>query len=159
LADAYVNGLWLSFDVAGAGEDLVLLHGGSGRRQAFGPLRAHLHSWRTWALDLRGHGQSTHTSGAYQLEQIAKDIATFVDQRLQAPPVLYGHSFGGHVALVVAAHHPGLIRALGIGDAPLDPHRLHAHITGDRPMTKRWQQLAASGLGPQAIARELKLPR
>jgi pimeloyl-ACP methyl ester carboxylesterase len=80
-----------------------------------------------------------------------------VDQRLQAPPVLYGHSFGGHVALVVAAYHPGLIRALVIGDAPLDSHRLHAHITGDRPMTKRWQQLAASGLGPQAIARELEL--
>lgn len=152
-----VNGVRLGFDVAGQGEDLVLLHGGSGRRQAFGPLRADLCSWRTWALDLRGHGQSTHTPGAYRLEQFAEDVAAFLDQRLEGPAVVYGHSFGGHVALVLAAGHPGLVRALVVGDAPLDAHRLGAHIAGDRRMLRRWQQLAASGLGPAAIARELEM--
>lgn len=151
-----MNGIRLEFDVAGRGEDLVLLHGGSGRRQTFGPLRAHLHSWRTWALDLRGHGQSAHTPGAYQLEQVADDVAAFVGQQLGGPAAVYGHSFGGHVALVLAAEHPGLVRALAVGDAPLDPHRLHAHITSQRPMTLRWHQLAASGLEPRAIARELE---
>jgi pimeloyl-ACP methyl ester carboxylesterase len=37
------------------------------------------------------------------------------------------------------------------------PHRLHAHIVSQRPMTVRWQQLAASGMRPQAIARELEI--
>lgn len=70
--------------------------------------------------------------------------------------MVYGHSFAGHVGLVLAAEHPELLRALAIGDAPVDLHRLHAHIASQRPMTLRWQQLAASGLGPQAIARELE---
>lgn len=156
MANAHVNGIWLGFDVAGRGEDLVLLHGGSGRRQTFGPLRASLRGWRTWALDFRGHGQSAHTPGAYQLPQVADDVAAFVDQQLEGPAVVYGHSFGAHVGLVLAAGHPGLVRALAIGDAPVDPHRLYAHIIGDRQMTMRWQQLAASGMGPQAIARELE---
>jgi pimeloyl-ACP methyl ester carboxylesterase len=157
LPSVQVNGIRLAFDVAGKGEDLVLLHGGSGHRQAFEPLRAELRSWRTWALDLRGHGQSSHTPGAYRLEQFADDVAAFLHQHLEGPAVVYGHSFGGHVALVLAAGHPGLVGALVIGDAPLDIHRLHAHIAGDQPKLKRWQQLAASGMGPAAIAGELEM--
>jgi magnesium chelatase accessory protein len=152
-----VNGVRLGFDVVGQGEDLLLLHGGSGHRQSFGPLRAELRSWRSWTLDLRGHGQSTHTPGAYRLEQFAEDVATFLEERLEGPAVVYGHSFGGHVTLVLAAGHPGLLRALVIGDAPLDIRRLHAHIAGDRPKLKRWQQLAASGMGPAAVAGELEM--
>ncbi|MGH8901557.1 MAG: alpha/beta fold hydrolase [Egibacteraceae bacterium] len=143
--------------MAGQGEDLVLAHGGSGRRQTFGPLREHLRGWRSWALDLRGHGESTHAPGAYQLEQVADDVAAFIDQRLEGPAAVYGHSFAGHVGCVLAARHPRLVRALVIGDAPVDPHRLHAHISSQRPMTFRWQQLAASGMGSQAIARELEV--
>jgi magnesium chelatase accessory protein len=114
-------------------------------------------SWRTWALDLRGHGQSSHTPGAYRLEQFAEDVAAFLQQRLEDPAVVYGHSFGGHVALVLAAGHPELVRVLVIGDAPLDIHRLHAHIVDDRQRLKRWQQLAASRMGPAAIAGELEM--
>lgn len=68
-------------------------------------------------IDLRGHGGSAATAGAYRMEELAADLA-FVLQRLNRGPVHYvGLSLGGMSGQSLALDHPELIRSLMICDA------------------------------------------
>jgi pimeloyl-ACP methyl ester carboxylesterase len=76
--------------------------------------------WPSYAIDLRGHGQSgprdlSHTS----MQDYAADVTVLVTQYRQ-PPVLIGWSMGGLVALMVAA--TGVASAC-VGLAPSTPAR------------------------------------
>jgi len=69
---------------------------------------------------------------------------------------VYGHSFGGHVGLALAAGWPDLIRALILGDTPLSLKTLAPHIEQNRAMTSAWLELAASRASSAEIARRLR---
>ena len=76
--------------------------------------------WPSYAIDLRGHGQSgpqelSHTS----MQDYAADVAALATQFRQSP-VLIGWSMGGLVALMVAA--TGVASAC-VGLAPSTPTR------------------------------------
>jgi esterase len=95
---------------------LVVLHG----------LLGSLDNWHTFAkgqegkrsvvaIDLRNHGGSPHVEG-----MTYRDMAADVVDVLAALGVptcdLMGHSMGGKVAMVLALHHPALIRRLLVVD-------------------------------------------
>ena len=78
-------------------EPVVLLHGGSQTRHAWGDTtRALAHDgWTTIAVDLRGHGESDWSpTGDYNLETFATDVKA-ICAALERPPVLVGASLGG----------------------------------------------------------------
>jgi pimeloyl-ACP methyl ester carboxylesterase len=83
---------------------MIVLHGGSGRRQQVDGLLALLpEACDVVAPDLRGHGESAHTPGRYHLENFAADVASLCDLLFGGEAaIIYGHSFGGQVALVLA---------------------------------------------------------
>ena len=61
------------------------------------------HGWASYAIDLRGHGQSSPTDLSHTtMQDYAADVRTLVAQ-LGRPPVLMGWSMGGLVAMMVAA--------------------------------------------------------
>ena len=102
-----------------AGPPLVLLHGFARRWQDFGPiLTAITPHWHAFALDLRGHGASGRTPGAYRVVDYVGDVAAFLDRQVARPAVLLGHSLGGMVAAAVAAERPGLVGAVILEDPP-----------------------------------------
>jgi len=87
-----------------SGPPLVLLHGGSGRWQAFESIMPELaQDWRLYAPDLRGHGKSGRAAGRYRLQDYTDDMIAFFGQRVMEPAVVFGHSLGGMVALLLAA--------------------------------------------------------
>ena len=99
---------------------VVFLHAVTRDRFDFDELAAAL-DVPTLALDLPGHGDGPRTA-PYRIMRMAEAI------RLPPgpPPILYGHSLGGCVALALAAQRPGAIRALVLEDPPLfafDPAR------------------------------------
>jgi pimeloyl-ACP methyl ester carboxylesterase len=135
-----------------SGPPLVLLHGGSARWQAALPLIPDMAAdWHIYAPDLRGHGGSGWTPGQYKMEDYAADVVAFLACVVRAPAVLFGHSLGGQVAIMVAAQHPALVRALILADPPFDRALLRAHIQANRPMTERWRDLA----GPDRSVAEI----
>jgi pimeloyl-ACP methyl ester carboxylesterase len=135
----------------------VLLHGGSARWQAALPLIPDLAAdWHVYAPDLRGHGGSGWVPGQYRIEDYAADMAPFLAGVVRAPAVLFGHSLGGHVAILVAAQHPTLVRALILADPPFDRAVLRGHIEANRPMTERWRDLAGPGRSVAAIRAALE---
>lgn len=117
------------------GSPLLLLHGGSLRWQAFEALIADFISdWHVYALDLRGHGKSGRARG-YQLQDYVPDIVSFIQNCIQKPAIVFGHSLGGEIAIMTAASYPKVIKALIIGDSPLSLDIINQH----RGMTKHWE--------------------
>jgi pimeloyl-ACP methyl ester carboxylesterase len=140
-----------------SGPPLVLLHGGSVRWQSALPLIPELTGhWHIYAPDLRGHGKSGYVPGAYHLQEYVADIATFLKQVVKEPAVLFGHSLGGHIAIMAAAWYPHLVRALIIGDAPFDRAKLSMALQDAHPRLRFWQELAGPRHSPEEIAEALK---
>ena len=101
---------------------LILIHGSANSAAVWRFWQQALaeQGWPSYAMDLRGHGQSgprdlSHTS----MQDYAADITVLVTQCRQ-PPVLIGWSMGGLVALMVAA--TGVASAC-VGLAPSTPAR------------------------------------
>ena len=150
---AQLAGVRLAYTVSAQREaSLVLLHGGSGTRVGAGLIDHIDGRWQCWAPDLRGHGDSSHTPGHYALDEVASDIALLIKEVVGSPSAVYGHSFGGHVSLALAAGWPDLVRGLILGDTPLSLETLAPHIDRNRGMTSKWRELAASGAPAAEVA-------
>jgi pimeloyl-ACP methyl ester carboxylesterase len=99
---------------------LVFVHGGA----------AHAHWWthvaatfadeyRVLALDLSGHGDSSHRE-VYDLEQWTEEIMAVVDAGdIDGEPVIVGHSMGGFVTMATAALHADRLDGVIICDSPV----------------------------------------
>lgn len=108
------------------GPPLLLLHGWTDRWQDFLPVIPTLSiRWHIYALDFRGHGKSGRAQGKYRPEDCIEDIAVFLQNMIAEPAVLFGHSAGGVAALILGAHMPEKVRAIIVGDSPID---LDSHI-------------------------------
>lgn len=149
-------GATLRYDEYGqAGPAMVILHGGSGRAATVRPLADRLaRTMRVWAPDLPGHGDSSPTPGEYQLRAVARRVAALMERVIGEPAVVYGHSYGGQVAMMLASLRPELLSGLTVGDAPLTLARHRAQMDEARPMNEQFRRLA--GTDPASIAGALK---
>jgi magnesium chelatase accessory protein len=157
------GGVRIAYDRRPGDMPMVVLHGGSARRQQTAALLAFLPQvCDVVAPDLRGHGESSHTPGHYRLEDFAADIASLCDSVFGgAPVVIYGHSLGGQVALVLAAERPGLVRGIIAGDTPLSLATLQHATEPGRPFVTSWRDLAASNKSAEemlASLEEMRMP-
>jgi pimeloyl-ACP methyl ester carboxylesterase len=118
-----VNGIELAWSEWGSSPEgtptLVLCHGFTGSSLDFslqvGPLATHR---RVVTLDQRGHGHSTRTGtlDGYTIEQLADDLAAFIEAVSDGPVDLLGHSLGGRVTMTMALGRPELVRSLILMD-------------------------------------------
>lgn len=94
---------------AGAGPDLVLLHGWGLHGGIWDPMvRALSTQWRLTVPDLPGHGRSPLHEGGYSLPRLADAVATILPPHCH----LLGWSLGGMIALELAYRHPERIGRL-----------------------------------------------
>ena len=110
---ARVNGIELAYQIFGAGSPLVLLHGGFGSVEMFGPnvgLLAARH--RAIGVDLQSHGRSPAVDRPMRFDTMADDIAALIaDLKLERAAIM-GFSLGGAVAVRIAIQHPQLVERL-----------------------------------------------
>ena len=82
---------------------LVLLHGGGTDHRCWAPLLPHLDGFDLRAPDLPGHGDRPLPADV-SVEGVAAALAPEIDAMVGgAPHAILGHSFGGMVAMVLAA--------------------------------------------------------
>jgi pimeloyl-ACP methyl ester carboxylesterase len=128
------------------GRAVVLLHGGSANWHDFEDLGDALSEyWHVYIPDLRGHGKSGRIPWGYSVHEYAEDIGVFL-QQVSGPAALFGHSLGGVVAVMTASRFPLEVRALLVGDAPLDSATWKAAM--DRPNhreTQQWMRALSGG--------------
>ena len=112
-----------------SGPPLVFLPGGPSLIQnKYLPLVSALsHRWHVYAVNFRGTGKSMRGSGNYRLTDFTDDIAEFIGH-LDDPPVVFGHSQGGMIAIGVGARMKDRLRALILGDPPLTNDALRARV-------------------------------
>lgn len=118
---AAVNGTRLHYRQAGAGPDLVMVHG-LAANLAFWYLKAVPALSRTHKVtvyDLRGHGGSDMPPSGYRPEDMAADLLGLLDHLNIERADLVGHSFGGAVVLEFAARHPERVRSITLADATI----------------------------------------
>ncbi|MER7456378.1 alpha/beta fold hydrolase [Micromonospora sp. NPDC126480] len=116
---AEIDGRQVWYERHGGGRPLVLLHGGFGSTEMFGPLRPALAARRqVVAVDLQGHGRTPDVDRPLRYESLADDVAALAAHLDLAEVDVLGYSLGGGVALRAAIQHPGLVGRLVVVSAP-----------------------------------------
>ena len=93
---AEVNGIKLYFETHGAGRPLILLHGGLGAGEMFGPILPALTEHHEVILvDLQGHGRTADIDRPIDVRLMADDIGALIDHLGLEEPDLVGYSLGG----------------------------------------------------------------
>ena len=101
------------YDEHGAGDPLVLLHGGLVDARWFAPnLEPLAERFHVYTPERRGHGHTPDVEGPITYRVMADDTIAFLDAVLDGPADLVGHSDGAFVAMLVAMQRPELVNRL-----------------------------------------------
>ncbi|MBK0372566.1 alpha/beta hydrolase [Streptomyces sp. RB110-1] len=99
------------YETEGAGDPLVLLHGGFCTNDTWGAQRADLAAaHRLFLPERRAHGHTADVPGPLTYQGMADDTVAFLERVVGGPAHLVGWSDGGVVALLVARDRPDLVR-------------------------------------------------
>jgi pimeloyl-ACP methyl ester carboxylesterase len=108
-----IAGIDTWYDEYGAGEPLVLLHGGMCTNETWAAqVPAFAERFRVLAPERRGHGHTADVEGPLHYGDMASDTVGFLEQIVGGPAHLVGWSDGGIIGLLVAIRRPDLVRKL-----------------------------------------------
>ncbi len=106
---------------------LLLLHGWGSSAQNLRPLANALStSYRTHTIDLPGHGASPPPPEPWGVPEHAALLHAYIDQEIQSPVTILGHSNGGRIAMYMAStpeHAPLVDRLVLISPSGIQPER------------------------------------
>jgi pimeloyl-ACP methyl ester carboxylesterase len=154
---AEVNGIDLYLETHGTGRPLILLHGGLGSGEMFGPVLPLLAAnHQVIAVDLQGHGRTADIDRPLDVRLMADDIAALIDHLELDRPDVVGYSLGGGVALHTAAKYPAKVGRLVAASAYIRSDAIYADIRAqqgqvnaaaaefmkDTPMYELYQRVA-----------------
>ena len=126
---APVNGIELAYQIHGSGKPLVLIHGGFGSVEMFGPNVAALAAGRqVIGVDLQSHGRTPAVDRPMRFETMADDIAALIRYLGHDQADVLGFSLGGGVALRTAIQHPESVRRLIAVSAPIKRSGWHPEM-------------------------------
>ena len=112
-----VRGMEIGYDLAGTGTPVVLLHGFPFNRTMWSEqIEALAPRHRVLAPDLRGLGETTATTAAATMEDMARDVCALMEKMNISRAAVCGLSMGGYVALALYRMFPLRARALVLAD-------------------------------------------
>lgn len=117
---APVHGLKMYYEVHGAGEPVVLLHG------AFMAITLNWDGWigelaktrKVIAIEMQGHGRTADIARDITPENLADDVAALLDHLKIPRADVIGYSMGGTVAMQCAIRHPDRVRRVVVLSSP-----------------------------------------
>lgn len=100
----------INYREAGSGQPVVLIHG----------FPMNLHVWESMAEklsdefhvitpDLPGFGKSGALPDGFTIEDVARSLLAFLEEKSFSKPVVVGHSLGGYVTLAMAEQQPDVL--------------------------------------------------
>ncbi len=111
---APINGLQMYYEIHGAGEPLLLLHGAYMSIPAnwAGLIPALSEGRQVIAVELQGHGRTSDTDRPLSYEGMADDVAALLAYLNIGKADVFGYSTGATVAVQVAVRHPEVVDQL-----------------------------------------------
>jgi pimeloyl-ACP methyl ester carboxylesterase len=124
----HLNGIDLHHEVQGDGPPLVIIHGGWTDHTVWSTVAGLLaDEFRVVSYDRRGHSRTQRPPGPYRRRDHEDDLTALIEALDCAPAYLAGSSYGGLVALSLAARRPDLVRAVAVHE----PVALSAATAGE----------------------------
>ncbi len=99
---------------------IAAVHGSMDRSAGLLRLSRHLDGeHRVLRYDRRGYGRSTEVGPPWTAESNIDDLERLLVDSSATPATVFGHSYGGNVALGLAVRRPDLVRAVIVYETPL----------------------------------------
>src|SRR5690348_10049288 len=129
-----VNGMQMYYEVSGAGDPLIVLHGAYMNIPSMGaiiPKLAKTH--KVYALELQGHGRTTDIDRPITYPNLADDVAAFLDAVHLPKADVFGYSMGAAVGLQLAIRHPEKVNKLALASVAYDARGWQPEFTAFIP--------------------------
>ena len=154
----------IHYEVLGRGRPIIFLHDWVGSWRYWIPsMQAASVSFRTYALDLWGFGDSAKNASYYSVEQQINLLEEFLAEMGIGKIALVGHGFGAILAMLYSIRHPGTVdrilaislpcteRAISQQLSTSSPAELADWLLGRTPVTEAaWVEAAKAD--PKAIS-------
>lgn len=122
------------YEVLGRGRPLIFLHGWVGSWRYWIPvMQAASVSFRTYAIDLWGFGDSAKMPVNYSLDRQVELVERFVEEMGIGRVALVGHGLGAVVSTLFALRHPDVTDRLMAVSYPLEENRIHPRLRSGNP--------------------------
>ena len=132
-----VNGMQMYYEVSGAGDPLIVLHGAYMNIPTMGaiiPKLATTH--KVYALELQGHGRTTDIDRPITYQNLADDVAAFMDAVGLEKADVFGYSMGATAGLQLAIRHPDKVNKLVAASGAYDTEGLQPEFKAMIPQMK-----------------------
>ena len=141
-----VNGIEMYYEIRGAGEPLLLLHGGTGAGVNWTLIFKDAPAgYRLIVPDLRGHGRSTNPSGKFTFRQSALDVFAMLGHLGIEQFKAIGVSLGAKTLLHMAIQQPARVEAMVLVSAtpyfPEEARAIMRQVSADNRMEAEWAQM------------------
>lgn len=119
---AQVNGIKMYYEIYGEGPTMVFLHGNGGSiASSADMIERFSKKHKVIAIDSRCHGKSGCSSGDLSYEMMAADVNALLGQLHEDSCLVYGHSDGGIIGLILASRYSDKVGRLLTLGANLTP--------------------------------------
>jgi pimeloyl-ACP methyl ester carboxylesterase len=124
----------IHYEVLGRGRPLIFLHDWIGSWRYWIPaMQAASISFRTYALDFWGFGDSAKNPTYYSIDQQIGLVDEFMEAMGMGKVALIGHGLGAIVAVKFCERYPKLVdRTVAIG-FPIEENAIHTRLNGSSP--------------------------
>jgi pimeloyl-ACP methyl ester carboxylesterase len=152
------DGVKLYYEVYGAGQPLLLVHGNGGSIANFtAQINYFRKRYKVIAMDSRDQGRSSDSADKITYEKMTDDLGALIDHLKTGPVYLLGWSDGGIEALLLGIRHPDKVKKLAAMAANLDPLGIYPEVVDWAKSTI--DSMPASVTETPEGKRELKLLR
>jgi pimeloyl-ACP methyl ester carboxylesterase len=162
-----VNGMQMYYEVSGDGDPLIVLHGAYMNIPSMGaiiPKLAKTH--KVYALEFQGHGRTTDIERPITYQNLADDVAAFMDAVKLKKADVFGYSMGAIAGLQLAIRHPEKANKLVAASVAYDVEGWQPAFTDiipqmtvemilEMPFAEEYRQLAPNPDGFPALAKKL----
>lgn len=122
------------YEVLGRGRPVIFLHGWVGSwRYWISAMQVASTSYRAYALDLWGFGDTTHNTLNYSLDQQSSLLDRFLSEMGIGKIALVGHGLGGLVGMTFATRFPQSVDRMMAVTCPLDYQAVNARLRTATP--------------------------
>lgn len=162
-----VNGMKMYYEVSGAGEPLVVLHGAYMNIPSMGaiiPKLAETH--KVYAVEFQGHGRTNDIDRPITYPNLADDVAAFMDAVKLEKADVFGYSMGAAAGLQLAIRHPDKVNKLAAASVAYDAEgwqpefkavipQMTVEMLVSLPFAEDYRKLAVDPNGFPELARKL----
>lgn len=127
-----IGALKINYETVGRGLPVLILHGRGGHlntmKMVFEPIFEKWIGFQRFYVDLPGMGKSNAPLEFASSDAILSALTEFVKQKMDAPVLLIGYSYGGYLARALTAKNPERVEGLFLLAPMILPDRMKRQI-------------------------------